>query len=304
LGEYDLTWWTSHVEKIVEHLRQAAAGKPDVAFFRRIYKPGHAYGGDVVTGWIARLYPYIKNEGIFDRRNPILAIDGEEIDRGLRTDETMPGFSRTKLIVEAQGQPTRKLDLVAGLAGVAQRDDGSVEARAAWFVEESVTHIDELIEELRKHRLPERASDLFPPLEGHAEIIALYSRFDGGTLPFGWSLRPVRKFEECFHQIEPSYYNGPVNLTVFADLPDDSMLAFAYTHIESGPHWGILHLPPQAISEKSMVCAESDVAWVGNSIAEVLLRGFDTNGEDVGMRRGVPSPTLRDFTNYSRTTGR
>jgi hypothetical protein len=82
------------------------------------------------------------------------------------------------------------------------------------------------------------------------------------------------------------------------------MLAFAHTRIESGSQWGILHLPPQAISESSMVCAEGDVAWVGNSVAEVLLHAFETNGEDVRMRRGVASPTLRDFTNYSRTAGR
>ena len=317
IGEYDLIWWTSHLEKIVEHLRRAAAGNPDAAFFRRIYKPEHAYGGEVVTGWIARLYPYVKNAGAFDQRNPLLDIAEENVGRGknksksprgyegpgIKTDETMPGLSRAKLNLEVEGQPTRVLDLVAGLAGVTQRDDGSIEARAAWFVEESHGHIGDVIEKLKQNGLPEHPRPpigalRFLPMECPADIMALYSHFDGGELPFGWSLRPIRKFVSCFHIVEPRFFYAPVHLTVFADLPDGSMLAFAHANLESQSHRGVVHLPQCTFSASSLGCAERDVAWVGDSVAEVLLRAFESSGGDVRIRRAVDLPTLLTFAAY------
>jgi len=188
LGEYDLVWWTTHLEKIVGQLQRAAAGKPDAAFFRRIYKPKDAYGGDVVTGWIGRLYPYVKHAGAFDRRNPLLTLD-EEI-------------------------------------------------------------------------------------------------------------------------IEPRFYYSPVYLNVFADLPNESMLAFSRATHGSARRWIVIHLPPRAITERaeahgqyktaSLVCSERDVKWIGNSVAEVLMQALETGGADIRTRKAADSPTLLDFADYRR----
>jgi hypothetical protein len=128
--------------------------------------------------------------------------------------------------------------------------------------------------------------------------MALYSHFDGGKLPFGWSLRPFRNFVSCFHTIEPRFFYAPVELTVFADLPDDSMLAYAHANLECGSRWGVVHLPQGTLNESSLACAERDVAWVGDSVAEVLLRAFESSGDDVRIRRAVDLPTLLNFAAY------
>jgi len=327
LGEYDLVWWTTHLEKIVGQLQRAAAGKPDAAFFRRIYKPKDAYGGDVVTGWIGRLYPYVKHAGAFDRRNPLLTLDEESVGRdgkasdsrlgydgpAIRTDETMPGLSKVSLVVRTEGEPDRKLDLVAGLAGVTQLDDGALEARAGWLVQESWARIDDVIEKLRQAGIPERPAsspESLPEVQGPADIMALYSAFDGGTLLSGWSLRPARKVAHWLHIIEPRFYYSPVYINVFADLPDESMLAFSRATHGSARRWIVIHLPPRAITERaeahgqyktaSLVCSERDVKWIGNSVAEVLMQALETGGADIRTRKAADSSTLLDFADYRR----
>lgn len=43
-----------------------------MAFWRRIYNPADAYGGEVITGWAARLYPYLTIDGVAGEPNPLL----------------------------------------------------------------------------------------------------------------------------------------------------------------------------------------------------------------------------------------
>jgi hypothetical protein len=339
LGEYELEWWTPHVEKIVRHLQQSAAGKPDAAFFRRIYKPEDAYGGEVVTGWIARLYPYVKGDGAFRERNPLLTVAEEEIGRSrkasnsmfdysgpcISADSTMPGLSKVEMVVEISERPTRNFDLLGGLVGVRQHDDGALEAQAGWFVVEAQARISDVIEKLRGAGLPELPSQSSQTSQhGESpfkrsmtrpeEIMALYSSFDGGMLPFGWLLRPARELAWGWHVIKPHFKYASVEMTVFADLPDRSMLAFAQAGCLGGPRRGVVHLPPGSIFDEnrrdenersarwdwSLLCEERDIAWVGNTIAEVLLRAFETGGADVRARKAGQLPTLLDFADHDR----
>ncbi len=65
---------------------RAASGDVDVAFWRRIYNPADAYGGKVITGWAARLYPYLTWRGVAGEPNPLLDLPIDE-----PRDLTAPG---------------------------------------------------------------------------------------------------------------------------------------------------------------------------------------------------------------------
>ena len=59
LGQFDLEWWTVELKPILDQFVEAASGKVDVEFWRRIYKLKEAYGTHSVNGWILDLFPYI-----------------------------------------------------------------------------------------------------------------------------------------------------------------------------------------------------------------------------------------------------
>ena len=59
LGQFDLEWWTVELKPILDQFVEAASGKVDVEFWRRIYKLKEAYGILSVNGWILDLFPYI-----------------------------------------------------------------------------------------------------------------------------------------------------------------------------------------------------------------------------------------------------
>ena len=72
--EYDLDWWTKRLLPICDGIIEMVAGKPNLEFWQHICKPKAIYGGEVITGWIADLFPYLK-DGITNSptsKNPIL----------------------------------------------------------------------------------------------------------------------------------------------------------------------------------------------------------------------------------------
>ncbi|GAA5526332.1 DUF4419 domain-containing protein [Herpetosiphon gulosus] len=61
LATFDLGWWTERLAPICEGLILTSEGQPPHSFWQQIYKPYDQYGGEVVTGWVADLFPYIKD---------------------------------------------------------------------------------------------------------------------------------------------------------------------------------------------------------------------------------------------------
>lgn len=49
-----------------------------MGFWQRIYNPADAYGGDLITGWAARLYPYMTSSGVTGVPNPLLDLPIDE----------------------------------------------------------------------------------------------------------------------------------------------------------------------------------------------------------------------------------
>lgn len=149
IAELDLAWWTSSLAGIIDRFIDAANGKPDVAFFKRIYKPQVNYSADRVTGWIARLWPYVFEGGSFRARNPLLqfTLDWQAPEAphmqfngpGIPARHVPSGPSRCLFEVRNQLTQGRLADveLAGGLLAVEQDERGRLIPRASWFATRS-----------------------------------------------------------------------------------------------------------------------------------------------------------------------
>ena len=77
LGKYDLTWWTSEMEPILEEFINASKGKINKEFWQGMFKyhsKNIPCGGPVtiIDGWVVKFFPY-RNDG---RRNDLKTLNG------------------------------------------------------------------------------------------------------------------------------------------------------------------------------------------------------------------------------------
>jgi hypothetical protein len=117
LEPYDLEWWVPRLRPILDEFVKTTEGNPDRAFWQAIYKPAHAYGGDVATGWITDLFPYFG-----DNRNWTLEKPRNQwaIERGISVDTFPAGLSCAPITIHPGDI---HLNLVAGFLGVTQNTE-------------------------------------------------------------------------------------------------------------------------------------------------------------------------------------
>jgi hypothetical protein len=216
LAEYDLAWWAAALRPVLDALANTARGEVDRDFWQCIYKPAEAYGGDVVTGWIMRLFPYLERDGGGVMRNPAVLQAPEEAGRarwigpGITADSAPAGTSRATLNVTANEESSR-LSVFGGFAGVRQQDDGALRPEIAWAVGASprmATLIDRILAEHEarspaEHQARRRGPDL------PADLLELYDRCDGGVLFGRWNL--ARRAE--IHEVVGSVDTGFLGIT-------------------------------------------------------------------------------------------
>jgi hypothetical protein len=247
LAELDLGWWTSSLAPIADRLVDASEGRADTAFFRGIYKPQEAYGGDQIFGWIARLHPYVADGGRYTLRNPLLehpldwkpSPGGDSFHAGCIRTEDVPARAGSCLVrVNDRGE---RFDVVleGGLMAIEVEEGGCLVPRAAWTLRRSEGSMDAVIESLR-----ERADVVLeppaPPPDprrspiGAAEHLALADACSRARLFVGAAEWTLRAPEACEHVkvVVPGRSFSGETLTRFMDLPDGTILAYA--HNEKG----------------------------------------------------------------------
>jgi len=308
----DLRFWTSSLVSIADRLVAAASGKPDAAFFREIYKPKQAYGAERITGWIARLYPYLKNyerAGHYDRKNPLLELSidflAEDPPKGPHgpgwysgpsiTSEDVPPMGGSCFVAVVDDVAKTQFDVVleGGVLAVQIDGENRVVPRAAWTLRKSEGSIGSVILDLSKRddvvrtpKLEVRAAPLRPSLVDSVptEVTLFHERFGGARLFVGkneWRVRGPGELDT----IAFAYENGarPHGIQRLVDLPDGTCIAIdrtmgglAYlrvTPVSATPDDGDDDAPRIFVKEDMRM-----VEVVSRSLAPLLARAMATDG--------------------------
>jgi hypothetical protein len=310
IDEFDrfgLQSWTVSLRGILDHFVRAAEGRVDTEFWQRIYNPKDAYGGERITGWITRLYPYLRGTGRADQPNPMLDLPLGEPSGW--TDDNHRGYGGPGICsndvpdtlstvgVHVVSEPDRSVGAVAlhaGLVAVAQDRDGRLIPTVGWHLTAAaVPPIDDLIDRIiAEHETtpavpPERPS--LPPY-GTAEVIAIRTRIGTASLFGGaWTLQPAYRTVPERIGSWPGYVTrensvsiGRGQLNLLFDLPDGRVL-------------GRLHRPWH--DERWIVTdlAEPvDLLDVGPSLAAFLHGALESDGEWEHMVVGSVDRTTVD----------
>jgi len=233
IGQYDLEWWTNRLLPICDGIIETVAGKPNLEFWKHICKPESMYGGEVITGWLADLFPYLKDSitNSPTMKNPILETPREEltISYGIPPASFPDGISQASFsLTTLQGES--QLELIAGFIGVGQnQENGCLHPEIGWGVRKQNNFVG-ILNKLAKEQkyqlnLPidwSLEENIFTELP--AELIQVLERFNGGTLfadtKHPWYIQPLKDFTRC-KIAEVNQY-----LTSFMNLEDNRWIAF------------------------------------------------------------------------------
>lgn len=297
LAAFGLDDWRRSLAPIADQFARAAAGDVDTAFWRRIYNPADAYGSHVITGWAARLYPYLKGDSVIDRPNPLLKLPIGE-PRDLTTDDPMgyrgPGIRSDSVPATLSQAIVNVNDLVAGdnrqvalhggVVAVAQDPDGALRPVAGWHLTAAEPRIDDAIDRIVRdhHSTPPTDEPMF---FASADLAALFHRIGSATLFDGaWRVRPITEHGRVFRG------NGLRSILTVADLPDGRVLGAAVDDISQTLHWLTCHIDQGADGPRGPRLAlrddPADVPLYGTSLALLLDAALDSDGDLAHLETG------------------
>ncbi|MBD2743881.1 DUF4419 domain-containing protein [Coleofasciculus sp. FACHB-1120] len=241
IAAYDLGWWTERLLPICDALIDTVAGRPPLKFWQQIYKPKEIYGGKVITGWLADLFPYINHSFTHapTQKNPILDIPRAEltVEDGISPTVLPTGLSKAAIaLVTPQGKG--ELEVVAGFIGVRQQD-GYLQPEIGWAVREQNRFLRFLntLKQKPGVRLPIDWSECQPPLAMPKELTQLHSHFDGGTIvgqsEYPWHIRALQDYTHHELKGTDKPFTGFIDIqgdrfTGFIDIQGDRCIAYGY----------------------------------------------------------------------------
>jgi hypothetical protein len=151
LKVFDLDWWLEHLLPICQQFVRASHGDVDLAHWQSICKLRHRYGGDVINGWVAYLFPYLRAfiGGPCTQRNPIF-----ETGEGFQTLVAPYGLSCVPFLWRnATTGRERLMEAFGGLIGVTQDPTTrALQPKVGWAVRQA-DKLDVLLRRVsREHR--------------------------------------------------------------------------------------------------------------------------------------------------------
>jgi hypothetical protein len=157
LATHGLEWWVSRLRPILDEFILAAEGRARIEFWQAIYKPRKTYVSEIVTGWIADLFPYLgdpphrRRSTIFDCERRDWAVPTEfgvggkplpfpgsyKKEPGVGRDSFPSGLSSARLNIRFPNNAEVKVDLLGGFVAIKQDErDLSLSPLISWCVAE------------------------------------------------------------------------------------------------------------------------------------------------------------------------
>ncbi|MFJ5984699.1 DUF4419 domain-containing protein [Lentzea sp. NPDC092896] len=272
LGVLGLGQWVRSLAPIMDEFVRAASGDARSEFWKRIYNPADAYGGEVVTGWISRFYPYLALEGTNGAPNPMLDLRlGEprgERGPGIRTDTVPATLCRATINVKDLGT-NRVVALDAGLTGVAQDPDGALRPVAGWALLDAPPDIETVIDRLIAEHETTPPETAHRGLSGGAEMLALHNRIASASLFGGsWRLLP---YADMVH-----LDLGPHSICCWFALADGRYVGEVHVWNAVEPQWAVLRDGDDP----------AEVPLLGTSLAHLLDAAMDADGDIAHLEAG------------------
>ncbi|WP_141593015.1 DUF4419 domain-containing protein [Myxococcus sp. AB056] len=247
IHELDLGWWTSSLVPIADAFVSAAEGNPHRPFWQQLYKPREAYGGELATGWMARLFPYVASAGGYSRRNPLLERSHAELMASRKAKKKAlgpggPGVSLkevparlSSVALHVNGPPggmRETWSLEAGVLTVEVDGAGALLPRAGVVVRRGEgASLLEFVERILAEHAGTRATSV-GTFRGGAELNALYDHLQEATLFPGeraWRIRPCSEHAEVHIPLD-SDGSDMTAVLALVDLPDGTVLAWRDGH--------------------------------------------------------------------------
>jgi hypothetical protein len=182
LDAFDLGWWLDHLLPICDQFVRASRGAADPGHWRAICKRREEYGGDVINGWVARLFPYLLAyiDGPCNRVNPIF-----ETGEGFQTLNAPSGLSRVPFLWrDAATRRERRMEAIGGLVGVTQDPRTlALRPKVGWAVREA-DKLDTLLARLAAEHatFPGVRTTTEKPTYLPPDLGRFYHRTDGAEL--------------------------------------------------------------------------------------------------------------------------
>jgi hypothetical protein len=184
LSVFEMDWWLKDLLPICQQFVRAIRGDVDTEHWRGICKLRSAYGGDVINGWVGRLFPYLRSfvDGPCDRVNPLF-----ETGEGFQSLVAPSGLSEVPFTwVDERAGETRELRAVGGLLGVTQ-DPATMALRpkVGWAVRHAWGEDVLLARVAAPEHLPFPGTKVDPDLGLPPDLAAFYFRANGADLFVG-----------------------------------------------------------------------------------------------------------------------
>jgi hypothetical protein len=131
LSKYDLEWWISEIIPYLKKIHESSKGNVDRDFWKSIYKINTESGGDTITGWVIKFYPYLWDRGkknLVYVRNRYMKKNLEKIRWGGPILNIFPaGLSKVpfdwKIGADINNLVIYKMEFFSGFLGVKQEPE-------------------------------------------------------------------------------------------------------------------------------------------------------------------------------------
>jgi hypothetical protein len=302
LRVFDMDWWLDHLQTILEQFARASRGDVDRDHWQDICKLRKEYGGNIINGWIAKLFPYLLEyiKGPCTRRNPIF-----DTGEGFKTLFAPSGLSRVPFtFIKGKTGEKHLMHAIGGLLGISQdKESLALRPKVGWAICKAGS-LDALIERVSQEHTscPVEAllhDDKNRTASPHdylpADLGRLCCESPGGVCLFGnathalYRILPRHQMRALDWGEEPEVGNsrGPDGRTWhrFVDLADGSFLAidldinrFRFSKMHSGDWEGRKLFSPICHCRPETIGRAGTNPVIALSFSELLQRMLDSGG--------------------------